>query len=99
MTDQDWHLAYARCLGCLMVGKRLAERDEQGDPVMDDDLLILLNAHHDAVDFVLPAAPWEVLLDTAREDPAPPGKNYRLEARSLVLLATPMRTAPSRTDA
>jgi len=66
---------------------------------MDDDLLILLNAHHDALDFVLPEASWEVLLDTAREEPAAPGKAYRLEARSLVLLATPMRTGPSRTDA
>ena len=99
MTDQDWNLPFARCLGCLMVGQRLYERDERGEPVMDDDLLILMNAHHDAIDFVLPQAPWLVLLDTAREEPAVPGNSYRLEARSLVLLATPMRTDPSRTDA
>jgi isoamylase len=99
MTDQDWNLPFARCLGCLMVGQRLYERDERGEPVMDDDLLILMNAHHDALDFVLPEAPWLVLLDTARDEPAVPAKSYRLEARSLVLLATPMRTDPSRTDA
>ena len=99
MTDQDWNLPFARCLGCLMVGQRLYERDERGEPVMDDDLLVLMNAHHDALDFVLPEAPWLVLLDTARDEPAVPAKSYRLEARSLVLLATPMRTDPSRTDA
>jgi glycogen operon protein len=99
MTDQDWNLPFARCLGCLMVGQRLYERDERGAPVMDDDLLVLMNAHHDALDFVLPEAPWLVLLDSARDEPALPGKSYRLEARSLVLLATPMRTDPSRTDA
>jgi isoamylase len=98
MSDQDWNLPFARCLGCLMVGQRLYERDERGEPMMDDDLLILVNAHHDALDFVLPEAPWLVLLDTAREEPAVPGKSYRLEARSLVLLATPMRTDPSRMD-
>jgi len=99
MTDQDWNLPFARCLGCLMVGQRLYERDERGEPVMDDDLLVLMNAHHDALDFVLPEAPWLVLLDTARDEPAVPARSYRLEARSLVLLATPMRTDPSRTDA
>ena len=99
MTDQDWNLPFARCLGCLMVGQRLYERDERGEPVMDDDLLVLMNAHHDALDFVLPEAPWLVLLDTARDEPAVPAKSYRLEARSLVLLATPMRTDPSRTGA
>ena len=99
MTDRDWNLPFARCLGCLMVGQRLYERDERGEPVMDDDLLILMNAHDDALDFVLPEAPWLVLLDTARDEPAVPARSYRLEARSLVLLATPMRTDPSRTDA
>ena len=99
MTDQDWNLPFARCLGCLMVGQRLYERDERGEPVMDDDLLVLMNAHHDALEIVLPEAPWLVLLDTARDEPAVPAKSYRLEARSLVLLATPMRTDPSRTDA
>ena len=99
MTDQDWNLPFARCLGCLMVGQRLYERDERGEPVMDDDLLVLMNAHPDALVFVLPVARWLVLLDTARDEPAVPAKSYRLEARSLVLLATPMRTDPSRTDA
>jgi glycogen operon protein len=70
-----------------MVGERLAERDERGTPIMDDDLLLLMNAHHDAVQFTLPEGPWDVLLDTGRAETAPPAKAYPLEARSQVLLA------------
>ena len=86
MTEQDWKLPFARCLGCLMVGKRLAERDERGAPIRDEDLLLLLNAHHDPVQFALPDGAWDVLLDCGRAEAPPPAKTYPLEARSLVLL-------------
>jgi glycogen operon protein len=87
MTDEDWKLPFARCLGMLMVGRRLAERDEHGAPIMDDDLLLLLNAHDDAIVFQLPDAAWTVLLDTARLEAQAVVKTYPLEARSLALLA------------
>jgi isoamylase len=87
MTDGDWKLPFARCLGMLMAGQRLAERDERGNAVADDDLLLLLNAHHDAIVFHLPDEGWSVLLDTARSAPLPVAKTYLLEARSLSLLA------------
>ena len=98
MAEQDWKLPFARCLGCLMVGERLAERDERGAPVVDDDLLVLLNAHHDAVEFSLPAGAWQVLLDTSMKTVAP-GRTYPLEARSLALLARPSTADRARTDA
>jgi glycogen operon protein len=97
MTEQDWKLPFARCLGMLMVGQRLAERDEHGNPILDDDLLLLLNAHHDAVEFVLPEGAWVVRLDTSA-NALSPGKTYPLQARSLVLLARPRSTTPARTD-
>ena len=99
MSEADWKLPFARCLGCLMVGQRLAERDERGAPLEDDDLLLLLNAHHEAIDFSLPEGPWAALVDTARQELSRPEKIYSLEARSVVLLAKPTRTSPSRTDA
>jgi glycogen operon protein len=99
MTEEDWKLPFARCLGCLMVGERLAERDDRGAPIMDDDLLVLMNAHHDAVRFSLPDGPWTLLLDTAQSRADPPDQTYPLEARSLVLLARPSSTSPARTGA
>jgi glycogen operon protein len=99
MTDHDWHVPFARCVGVLMVGRRLAERDERGAPMMDDDLLLLLNAHDAAVQFSLPEGAWSVLVDTARPEAPFAGKTYSLEAHSLVLLVKPSSTAPARTDA
>jgi glycogen operon protein len=99
MTEEDWKQPFARCLGCLMVGERLAERDDRGAPIMDDDLLVLMNAHHDAVRFSLPDGPWTLLLDTAQSSADPPDQTYPLEARSLVLLARPSSTSPARTGA
>jgi isoamylase len=99
MTQEDWQLPFARCLGCLMVGERLAERDERGAPIMDDDLLLLINAHHEPVQFTLPDAPWTVLVDTARLDTNSAETAYPLEARSLVLLARPSSTSRARTGA
>jgi len=98
MTEEDWKLPFARCLGCLMVGERLAERDERGAPITDDDLLLLLNSHHDAVEFKLPDEPWTVLVDTARPETNAAEKAYPLEARSLALLARSSSKAPARTD-
>jgi isoamylase len=85
MNGQDWELPFARCVGMLMGGKRLAERDERGNAVEDDDLLLLLNAHHEAIEFVLPGQGWVAVLDTANEAAAVSTK-YLLQGRSLALL-------------
>jgi glycogen operon protein len=82
----------------LLLGDRLAERDAHGSTIEDDDLLILLNAHHELIDFRLPEEGWRVLVDTAAE-PAPPGQTYPLKARSLALLAKPRSRGPARTGA
>jgi glycogen operon protein len=96
LAREDWELPYARCLGVLMVGQRLAERDERGNALEDEDLLLLLNAHHETVRFQLPQGAWSVLLDTGRPDPVSSSGSYFLEARSVALLATPSSTAPIR---
>jgi len=90
MTDEDWKLPFARCVGVLMVGQRLAERDERGNPVIDDDLLLLLNAHHEAIEFVLPGEGWGCAVDTAEQRSAP-GKSYALQGRSLAMLVRNLR--------
>ena len=95
MSEAEWKLPHARVLGALLSGRKLPERDARGKPVEDDDLLLLLNAHHDPVGFALPgdgAAPWRVLVDTslaAAAHPLPAGASYSLQGRSLVLLSRP----------
>ena len=85
MVEHDWKLPFARCFGMLMIGRRLAERDGHGQPIIDDDLLVLLNAHHEAIEFVLPGSGWVALLDTAGQQ-TPAANKYALQGRSLALL-------------
>ncbi|HEV2606964.1 MAG TPA: glycogen debranching protein GlgX, partial [Xanthomonadaceae bacterium] len=100
MTAEEWNQDFARCLGVYLAGSALTEVDARGQRVVDDDFVVLFNAHHDPVPFRLPAktlAPhgdgqWQAIVDTARDDGlAPDGvfeaeSTYPLEGRSLVLL-------------
>jgi glycogen operon protein len=98
MTDQEWNRSSARCLGALISGRGLGERDERGTPVVDDDLLLLLNANEGEVPFPLPAGRWSALVDTGTENPAFE-KAYPLQGRSLALLSRPSSKDPARTGA
>ena len=100
MTNEEWSQDFARCLGVYLAGSALTEIDARGQRVVDDDFVVLFNAHHDSVPFRLPTktlAPhgdgrWQAIVDTARDDGlAPDGifdaeSTYPLEGRSLVLL-------------
>jgi glycogen operon protein len=98
MTETEWKQPFARCVGVLLSGRALPERDARGHPVEDDDLLLLLNAHHDAVEFVLPGGGqgrWDALVDTSFADGLakvrayPSAAAYPLQGRSAVLLLKP----------
>jgi isoamylase len=93
MTDDDWQ-SYTRCLGIRLAGDAIDEVDPAGQRIVDDTLLVLINAHHEPLDFVLPThtreVSWETLLDTRGTDDVPretpAGKGYPLGGRSLALL-------------
>jgi glycogen operon protein len=61
MSDEQWDVDWVRTLGFQLTGGALDVVDEAGDPIVDDALLVLLNAHDGAVPFVLPDAPDIVL--------------------------------------
>jgi len=96
MTEAEWTRSSARCLGVLLSGRGLRERDAHGVPVEDQDLLLLLNANSGEVPFPLPAGRWQRLLDTADEK-ADFEKTYPLQGRSLALLSKPSSKDLSRT--
>ncbi|QKT04275.1 glycogen debranching protein GlgX [Ectothiorhodospiraceae bacterium 2226] len=98
MSEAQWHESFARCLGMFIAGEGLEERDARGRPLLDDDFLLLINAHHEEIAFTLPdfipgAAAWQAVLDTYYEAAVQPttrffpGESYPLQPRSLVLLA------------
>ena len=105
MSDEDWNTGYARVLGVRLSGDAIAEVDERGNLIIDDTLLLLLNAHHEPFSFVLPETGshgrWQLFLDTrVAQQPVPTvhlasGDAYEMEARSFALLSTPSRATAS----
>ena len=102
MTDEKWNAPHVGCLGVRLAGDAIDERDERGNPIVDDTLLLLLNAQTGAVPFTLPGAPadgaWVTVVDTARPSEAPRrfrgADAYPLEPRSLVVLRLDRPVAP-----
>jgi len=68
MTDSDWRAGWVRSVVAYFDGVRDADRDESGRPLLDDDLLLLINGWSEPLAFTLPdvGSPreWEYELDT-----------------------------------
>ncbi|MGD9482233.1 glycogen debranching protein GlgX [Streptomyces sp. TRM70308] len=79
MSEADWY-APGRTLALYLSGDDLPGRDGTGEPVTDDSFLAVLHAAPDPVAFRLPGPPWagayELLVDTAAEDPGAPGVRH-----------------------
>jgi len=95
MTDDDWDTGFAKSLGVFFNGEAMRFADPRGEKISDDSFLVLFNAHHEAIDFVLPeqsfGTVWKEILNTTsvsgegtRE--ARTGEPLQLPSRSLVLL-------------
>jgi glycogen operon protein len=97
MTDDDWNGGHAQSLAIFLNGHGIPDRDQVGERVVDDSFLLLINAYHEDVTFVLPpaayGASWEVVVDTAdpllahpRRRPPGPGTRQRLPDRTMRVL-------------
>jgi isoamylase len=96
MSDDDWNAGFVKCIGVRLAGDLIDDEDERGEPIVGDTLLLLLNAHHEPLSFMLPLTNpdhrWERLLDTAAGNAGAlslgGGESYPLEERSLAILRT-----------
>lgn len=96
--EEHWSDAGARCFGVLLDGR--AQSTGIRRPGTDATMLIIMNAHHDVVNFTLPEAPggvrWRCVIDTnlpTREELVPFefGTDYMTTGRSfLVFLLEPV---------
>jgi pullulanase/glycogen debranching enzyme len=81
MEDEEWNTAFVRTLGVMLSGDTIDVRDYHGRPIQDDTFLMLLNAHHETVNFVLPGQEevrWELIIDTRLEEGFLELKNFCL---------------------
>ena len=92
MKSEDWSDGNMRCFGMLMDGRARPTGVRQRGT--EATMLLVLNAHHDLVQFTLPACAggehWTVVLDTNFPDSETveslaAGDKYAVTARSLLL--------------
>jgi glycogen operon protein len=99
MGDDEWNQGFARCLGMYLAGSAIGEVDKLGNPVVDDDFLLILNASPEEIPFTLPGfrsnLRWLPVVDTSLKSAHSAmkryarGSAYPLQGRSLVLLRLP----------
>jgi isoamylase len=106
MKRGDWETPFTRSLGFLLGGDAIPTPDEDGNRIVGDTLLVLMNAHHEPLTFRLPAVEWgrdwELLIDTAdlegtRHPVTPAGGKLELSGRSLIILRRPADETVTRT--
>ncbi len=94
VNDEVWNAGFIRCVGLRLDGKLIGEVNEHGEPIEGGTVLLLLNAHHEDIRFMLPApvgeAFWEPLMDTAQFpgqlSETKGGTEYKIYGRSIALL-------------
>ena len=95
MTEDEWSAGWIRAVGMLLSGDTLDDVNATGEPIRDNTFFILMNAHHEDLDFTLipprKGKVWEVSFDT-RVAYSQPGEQkeggsiYNLMSRSVVVL-------------
>ena len=72
MTEEEWNQPWARSTMVFYNGDAIREPDANGQRILDDDFLLLLNAAPESVDFTLPDTKygqiWHTVVDTAGDD-------------------------------
>jgi glycogen operon protein len=96
MTDEEWQAPGVATLGVQFAGDAIEERGARNERIIDDTLLLILNADERPMGFTLPnheaARRWEVVFDTvhptftAAHGEFDGGALYRVADRSVVCL-------------
>lgn len=72
MPEEAWTSEWTRAMALMLNGKTLQQSDAEGNPLIDDSFLILVNASHEGVEFTLPevpnGSPWRQVIDTENVD-------------------------------
>jgi glycogen operon protein len=72
LSDEVWNEPWSKSIAVMFNGRTLDVMDEEGQKVIDDSFLIIVNASDQGVEYTLPAAPytrpWRQVLDTESVD-------------------------------
>jgi glycogen operon protein len=86
VSDEAWNSEWSRAIALLLNGCTLQVSDEDGNPVIDDSFLLLVNAADQGVEFTMPPSPrgkpWRQIVDT--EDIDDPFRSASINASVIV---------------
>jgi isoamylase len=102
LSVEVWNAGWIRTLGMMLNGTTLDATDQLGNHITDNSFLLLVNAHHEPVNFQLPPPPqdgiWQTILNTNNTTTpfkkSTARRRVRLEGRSLILLMERERQKP-----
>jgi glycogen operon protein len=91
MPEEAWNSEWTRAMAIMLNGRTLQQSDAEGNPLIDDSFLIVVNASHEGVEFTLPAvpngSPWRQVMNTENVDnpfeEATVGENTIVGGRSM----------------
>jgi glycogen operon protein len=107
MSEDDWNTGFAKSLAIYLNGRGLHNVGPKGEHVIDDTFFLIFNAHHEKLDFVLPARKyaknWYKILDTSTteelSDVYEAQATVTAEGRSIVLLKHPLTYGQTNNNA
>jgi glycogen operon protein len=95
MKEENWGEGFAKAFGLFLNGESLGSPDARGERVVDDSFYMIFNAHHEPINFKLPAEQygkqWGKVIDTAEslvdegEQSCLAGTEIKVEERSVVV--------------
>ncbi len=74
MGGDDWQNGTQKCIGMMLHGNRILRKNSEGDRITDDTFLVIFNADHENISFLLPSASqkeeqgWEMGLNASEND-------------------------------
>jgi glycogen operon protein len=72
VSDEEWNAGWTRAIALMLNGRTLQVTNEDGEWLIDDSFLLLVNASDQGVEFTLPESPsgdpWHQIIDTENID-------------------------------
>ncbi|TVQ21377.1 MAG: glycogen debranching enzyme GlgX [Spirochaetaceae bacterium] len=106
MEDDYWKEGHARSIAIFLNGSAVPTPDAYGRRVVDNSFYVIINAHHEPLEFTMPGKEWgrkwRIAIDTTAgfsNDQATidPGEQVPTESRSIIVLQS--EGDPERTTA
>ena len=98
MSEEHWNQDFAKSMAVFLNGHGIRSVGPRGEHVTDDSFYIIFNAHHEPLEFKLPARKygtnWVKVIDTssssvADENEYSPRETITAESRSIIVLRKP----------